>query len=327
MLFDIDRLRPVPRCMQIPLPYALLSFLVTAQVFAQIETRSPPAFTFDWPVPGTVNVAESAVKDGKQARTTYTLVVTRSPEDGSLRIDYEDFEFVEIEGLDLSDPAVLQALAPTLALGAAIPTIVVSPDGEYFGVTDLDGMIEDSVSILKAIDSETVDDERVEQVRGFLKAPQVMEALQTKIGDYWNTWVGYWIAWDIPPSEASESEGVIPMGDVEVPCRIIREHLGVDPEDGTQVRLRMQSLVEGDEAGRTLVEAVGGLFGHMAEDVPLDDIGYVDAAMTTTFTVTTDPRTLKPVAALFDKKVILTEKGGTQRTSEDRREYTFTWTE
>src|SRR5688572_24297348 len=86
--------------------------------------------TFRWPVPAKVTVTEKVFKKGSGATLRYHVSLTRAPDGKRLTLRITNFDFVEVGGRDPHDAAFRKQLAGALQAASALPTLLISPDGE-----------------------------------------------------------------------------------------------------------------------------------------------------------------------------------------------------
>ncbi len=142
--------------------FAFLLFL--AILFTPITTRAAEAFKFDWPIPGRVQVTDTAFKKGKTAKTRYVLKISRMP-NGGAKIGFTDFEFLEFEGFDLESAVMRKHLAPVLAMTKLIPSFKIDRAGNLLEVMGMEEAVEELLQL--------EEDEAVRaQITKALKSPE-----------------------------------------------------------------------------------------------------------------------------------------------------------
>jgi hypothetical protein len=203
---------------------------------ASPASPAPPAaaasFRFDWSPPCRVPVVERVAKNDQGMTLAYAIDV-RPGTDGNLEVRLLDFEILELNGNDVRGPEWRERLKPIQSIASMVPAFVVTPPGEYVGVPDLEGFVE---RLLAQYPAETA-----AQMRDKLLSPAVLAKLQLQISEYWITWVGAWIGWQVAPGQTQRRAGVID------------EHLGMD---GRFARLRrVQVVVDDDGEKRTTFAA------------------------------------------------------------------------
>jgi len=275
--------------------------------------------TFQWPVPSTVVVTDKVTQQGSSSTLRYQVTLTRQG-DGKLAVRMTKFEFLDVGGRDARDPALRKQLRGTLEVASALPTLVVSPEGTFLDVVDLEAMI-DRIAHSSAIPAK----ERVALAKS-MKAPLMAASLKGRSAEFWNVWVGLWAGVDLEPGRSRELKVPTPLPNgsvVERPVRV--SHQGPAGPPG-YVHLAFESTLEGGAAQRKLRAAVqesakevaGSAGQAMDEEVE----GFV---LYTGGEVITDPATLKPAAARSSRRTTVKAKGQPPRTELETHEYTFTW--
>lgn len=292
----------------------------TANAPAQGAPSAPPAkqaLRFDWPDGATAEVTERILKKGRHSTTHYRIATERDGDDWL--IFYRDFEFREVEGLDLQDPSVVAALEKlaTQAVGR-LPPYRVSSDGRWLGV-DMDAFLAAMKGVLP--------DESVATLHKAMAVPGMEAMFDEKLGDVWRTWVELWIGMQLEPGESFD--GAFEVGVLGRPLSIpvTVEHLGA--VDG-RVQLRASSVLEGPAAAA----AVGTMVLQFSESVdgdtplPVSDwktrSDQMQVRRVSTAETVTDPITLLPTQARFEIRVTVTADGE-KRERVEAHEWIFDW--
>lgn len=179
-------------------------------------TESAADFVFAWPVPGTVRVEKSGEKRGP-VKMRYRLDLQRAS-DTEVRVRQRDFEFLEVNGKDATTPEMQQQLAAALALTQAVPDTLVDKAGAYLRIDGIEAMIERVTAYqheargLSAAESERI----VKSMR----SPAMVDALQQACSADWQTWVGAWVGFDVPPQQQREADGVLSMLGASLPAKV-----------------------------------------------------------------------------------------------------------
>lgn len=280
--------------------------------------KAPISFVFAWKMPCRVPVEQIETKKGHTVRLRYMLSAKPGPE-GNMDVDLGDFEFLEMDGQDLTTPKMQAELAPALALTAAMPTMVVSPNGEYLRMRGLDALIDRVLGDM----GKGKGKQREAQIAATMRSPKMMQMMQAKMGDYWNAWVGAWTGLELAPRESREGDDVMEIGGVEIPMRLEYENHG--PVKGTPglYRLSLTSTMAGNSAStgvlalmRSMVQNAGG---ELPADVKVDHLSIVNK-----LEVETEPGTLYPHRARREKTTELVMAGERKKRVEVREE-TFDW--
>jgi hypothetical protein len=274
---------------------------------------------FAWPEGASALVTERILKKGKRATTRYRIVTERR--DGEILVYYRDFAFVELEGVDLSDPKAREALARLESqVAGAMPPYRIALDGTWRGCGDLD--------VLGQALEGVYPPDKLAMLRTLLANPKMREAVESQLENVWDAWAETWIGWELPPG--THNDGVFETNvdgrTVKVP--FIAEHLG---EEGGLVRLRVTTTFQG-----SFEDLVGDLLQAVIESLPPDKrkldpealaAHMRDLKMLTTSIqeATLDPKTLLPKRAMSRTDVVFSggSKGDERRVEE--HEWTFEW--
>jgi hypothetical protein len=227
---------------------------------AKIEEtdRTPIKLTFGWHAPCRVPVLAETEKRGKAARARMVAVLASDGDRLGLRI--EKLEILEVNGYPADSPAVAPHLAMAQAMMAAgMPTRWVSPQGEYLGIDNLDG-------ILDAVTQGLPKTPELTRAMQAMKTPMMRAMMEQNAGDQWNTWVGMWIGLEIAPGGKVDRSAAIELPDgtfAAVPSEI--QHRGTIEGGRGLVLLESTQLLEGPAAAKLMTgmmknmsEAVGG---------------------------------------------------------------------
>lgn len=282
-------------------------------------SQAPSAMTFDWKIPCTVPVEQFSDKKGHKARLRYLLSVKDGP-NGNLDLDMTDFEFIDLDGMDLTAPRMQAELAPALALTSALPTTVISREGEYLGMRGLDEMLERVVKFMRKKSQNPNDEQKILAV---LRSPMMKQTLETQLSEYWNGWVGLWNGLDMAPMETREGDDEVKFGEEVIPTRIRYQHNGPVRGDPDLVSVSFTSAISGNSASQGVLAFIRLMGREGGWPVP-DDLDVDHLSATTTFEAETDPHTLLPRHTKRTKATEIVIKGQ-QMKRLDIREETFDW--
>ncbi len=292
----------------------------TVSAPAQRATSVAPAkqpLRFAWPDGATAEVTERILKKGRRSTTHYRIVTERDGDDWL--IFYRDFEFREVEGLDLRDPRVVAALDKVAAQTVGrLPPYRVSSDGGWLGI-DMDAFLAAMKGVLP--------DETVANLHKAMAVPGMAAMLDEKLSDVWGTWVELWIDMELEPGERLDGAFEVTVLDRPISVPVTVEHLGT--VDG-RVRIRASSVLEGPAAAA----AVGTMVSQFSESVdgdtplPVSDWNSLSDQMEIrrvwTAETVTDPMTLLPAEARFELRVTVTADGE-KRERVEAHEWVFDW--
>ncbi|WNG32352.1 hypothetical protein F0U61_01080 [Archangium violaceum] len=309
----------------------LVSLLFTAGPTLAGPTDAPPkaeapaaapALRFAWPTPSRVTVTERALKKGKRAVMRYDAVLS-ARQGGGYELKLDNFQFLEMEGRDVTKGEQPPGLKAATALASAIPTLVLSSDGQ---VEDLVGFEETMERSLALVPEEQG---MREQIRKVLAQPAMVQAMKQKAGDFWNAWVGAWTGLDLAAGQ--ERSGTVPMqlpsGSVDSVMTV--RHRGPDADRKGAVRLELETVLEGEPFRK----AMAGMVAQMAQGAsapgkapPDFDAMLKSARRVSTVEVVTDGATLRPYS-VRTAHVTKLQVEDELREEREEHEYSFAWPE
>jgi hypothetical protein len=274
--------------------------------------------TFRWPVPATVMVTDKVTRTESSATLRYQVTLTRHGDDLAVRLG--KFEFVEVDGRDARDPALRKQLRATLEMASAQPTILVSPQGGFLDVVDLETVID------HVVHSTAIPAKDRTALAKTMKSPAMLATLKSRSVEFWNVWVGLWAGADLEPGRTRQINlhTSLPNGSlVERPVKVT--HLGPDGPPG-YVHLSFESTVEGGPNQVGLRAAVQNAARDFAASAGKDAGDEVEGlVLFMGGEVITDPETLRPAAARSSRRTTVKLKGQPSRTEIEAHEYTFSW--
>lgn len=280
------------------------------------ETAAMP-LTFAWPAPGRAIVTQEGIKQGRVARLRYELIAEPVEQGRRIEVAIGTPEFLYVQGIDLKSGQVREAMAPTLALFAALPRFRVDRNGQLEQVIGLPEMIDQLSIMLRHSDS---------HVREFLKSPEAIAQLEAKVADYWNAWAGAWVGLTLRAGEVREVAAEAPLFSASVPQRVTVRHLGPAPECGSCVRLRLETLTEGAPLIAGMVQFLENLAARIGAPpgLPIQDL--FETARQAGFVETiTDARTLQPRWVQAERTITIKPKGADALIQEEKMTYSFDW--
>ena len=273
------------------------------------------ALHFAWPVPGRVGVTHRAEKKGHTSTIHYFLVVTRGA-GGTIEVRFEDFTFLDLDGQDLTSPELHDVVEQLRTFTAVIPTMVISPGGEYTGVRGLEEMID---KVLSSNLTRQKDPKKAAATARLMKSPEVKAQLEAKCGDYWNSWVGQWKDLSLAPGETGNAEWQVRLpGGGFASSPVVFEHHGAVPGEPRLVRLSTTALLEGEAARAALSEFTKEI--SQGNSIVIEKMRRETRSSTDT-----DPRTLMP--RRVREEVLLDIKVANHAATKSRQidEYEFDW--
>jgi hypothetical protein len=307
-------------CHAAPAPPPPIAPAATAALAsAPAPPPAPTAFRFAWPVPGRVAVAHRGTKDGQTLTMRYDLTTRRAAEGGPVEVRFERFEFIDLDGVDLRAAEHRPVVAQLQVAVAAIPVLLVSPEGEFVGVTAMDQMID---AVLKLTD-DGKDPKKRAAVSRTMHSPEVKALLEEKTGDYWAVWVGLWKDLRLVPGQRWETmfESKAAGGAV-VRTPTLFEHHGATPGAPGLVRLSMESVTEGEQARA----AAAGLLAEIASQMGQSTMPRVLRVRRELHaSVDTDPDTLRPKRARLETLLEMHLDGHPPARRRQIDEYELDW--
>jgi hypothetical protein len=313
----------------IVIPSALMAFVgetavadPKAAVDKAVSRRgAPTAVGFAWGTPCRVPVTEVTLKKGVTTKMTYEVVLEPAARGSELRLRMEHFDFLEVNGLDVTTPAMRSRLAEAVVLTAAIPAMRIAKNGTYLGVVDL----EKAVAWMLEQPPFNKDPAQAKQVRTMMLSPQMLEILRGKMGEIWQTWVGAWLAGGgLSPGDTAELNETVGFGarNIVAPAKI--SHLGEIAGVPGVMRFRFESDVRGKGLISIARGFLVGLLMEMGVKEP-PELQIAEGSRQELAEVDTEPSTLRPHRALFETKLYLMLRNGKDTRYHERRETTFHW--
>lgn len=293
---------------------------------AQTATRSDNVapsvdarYRFDWSPPCRVPVRERTEKRGSAAVMSY-VVDLRPSARGVLELHLTDFVFIEVNGRDVTRPAIREAMRPALEMIAAVPIMEISVEGEYLGVLDFERMLD---AIETMLTQQGTSPEERARMRAMMSTPEMRWMMEEQIGgQYWRAWVESWIGWSLPPGGTHEKQAMLTLpGGGEGPVTIRTEHLGFV---AGKARLRVTNEIRGP----ALIALIGPLLGQLARELNVDGPPnnlFGDGNRKTVVTVETDPVTLRPHHTRYEMILELEFSNGERREQREVRDVTWDW--
>ena len=297
---------------------AFTFLLFLAILFTPNTTRAAEAFKFDWPIPGRVQVTDTAFKEGKTGKTRYVLKMSKMP-DGNAKIEFTDFELREVEGLDLESAAIRKVLAPSMAMAKLIPSFKVDRSGNLLEVIGMEEAIE---KLLQLEEDEAVRT----QIAKALKSPKLAATMEATAASYWQQWVGYWIGLDLTRGETRDGEQESTFLGVTVDQSVIIKNLGESLNYPGKTHLKLEAVLGGEalvKAAITALREAETRMGRNPNGIPVDLVEQGEKSLIVE--LVTDVQTLMPVYVETEEIVKLKPKGAELRTQIERHKYEFNW--
>jgi hypothetical protein len=300
------------------MPVHLLCLLIL-----QFSAQSAVAeeLKFAWPVPSRVTVTESTLKKGKTAKMRYDIVLSKQSAGDNYEVNFDKFEFLELDGIDLTVPENREQAAPVLkqatALGSMLPALVISPKGNVLDVIGMEKCIESASALLAAADPKVVE---------LLKSPEMVEQMKQKSVDFWRVWVETWLT--APESgKVNAYEMEVPLMGVKLQAPLTVRNEGSSKETGSDVKLIAETILEGEKARQALATMMQNMIAKIPpkEGVkPFSPDMIKSLKRITRLTAVTNPKTLQPSSASSDSLIELAIEDK-QRSEIEKHAYSFDW--
>lgn len=280
------------------------------------------ALRFAWPAGAEARVElrdERAV--GEESRTiVLTMRLRVAPDAAADRVvvRLSDARVVSIDGASPGDIDPSHTLLDvSRVMKSLTPTMVVSRDGRYLEIRDLDRLTREVLA-----------------AAGLPELPGGMEAFSSLLSDVaaedWGTWVGAWLGEPLAPGESTETEREMRLRGARVPVRVTRRGLVPTAPKGC-TRLEA-SAVYPSESVRQYTQ---GFLIDMAREAkelgdndPVASVRFIEKArfspVTETLTVELETATMRPFVAERSRSFTAV-KGRHKVEGSERRTHRFTW--
>jgi hypothetical protein len=201
-----------------------------------------------------------------------------------------------------------------LKIASALPSLLVSPEGRFLDIVGYEAMID------RLMADDPPGPQR-DAVAAMMKSPKMVAALKQRSAEFWYTWVGLWAEHDLAPGDKASARMRLPAFRLQLPSTI--EHAG---REGSAVRLRFSAAPDGKTDRAEIAGAIDGMIDEVAPGQPrkgvlprLDVMRFQIHAE-----VLTEPRTLRPRSATYDRELTVKQEGK-ETSSTEHHEYRFDW--
>lgn len=304
----------------------VLALMVTLHVCCT-AVNAAQELKFNWPVPARVTVTETALKKGQTAKLRYDIVLDKQKTGDDLELKFDNFQFLELNGMDLSAPETQALLGPTVAkltaLQGALPGLQIDKEGTAVDVIGIEGLTEKALSLLP-----NADPKMRESVEALMKSPEGIAQIKQKTKDFWRIWVETWVGCSLAPGQEKTFDTEVPFMNgkpVKVPL-VIRNEGKVTDSPGN-IQLTGLTTLQGEEATKAFAEMMQKMVAQipLKEGVkPFSPDMVQELKRTTKFTVVTNPDTLQPKSARSEIVTDLTVEDK-HKTDTEKHDYTFDW--
>jgi hypothetical protein len=277
-----------------------------------------PELRFAWPTPSRVTVTERILKKGKNSVVRYDATLS-ARKGGGYELKLDKFQFVEMEGRDVTKGQLPPELKAATALAGAIPTLVISAEGQAVDVVGMEEAVERALTM--------VPNEKGmrDQVRAMLSQPAMVQAMKQRASDFWGAWVGAWVGTDLAAGE--ERKGTVPMQlpSGAVDSMVTMHHRGPDASHKGAVRLEMETVLEGEPFRKAMVGMISQMMQAAApQNAPDIETMLKSARRVSHVEVVTDAATLRPYSARM-AQVTKIQMANQEREEREEHEYSFVW--
>ncbi|MDZ4836499.1 MAG: hypothetical protein SGJ27_22210 [Candidatus Melainabacteria bacterium] len=311
---------PFPNSLSLMLNLAgllLISCFLIQPVYGQDELK------FAWPVPSRVTVLETVLKKGKTAKMQYDIVLTAQTTGKNREVCFDKFQFLEIDGTDLSVPENREKLGPVLsqvtALGSIIPTLVINPEGKVEDIIGVEDCVEYALKLLPSADP---------NLSAMLRSPAMIVQMKQKSVDFWRVWVEMWLMCQAAPGKNATIEIEIPIiGGQTITAPLTVRNEGPSGDTGGDIRLSAETVLQGEPAKKAMQHMMQALVSKIPvkEGVkPFSPDMIKSMKRSSKFLVITNPKTLQPRRAESESIIELTIEEQS-KTETEKHEYVFDW--
>jgi len=301
--------------------------LLLSSVLAGQESVDSVHLRFDWPVGMTaiveqewMRISETPVKrDSTSFGSSYRLRV-RAHGRGRL-VTADSFRVAAIAGIPPAALRSSEAERVLSLLGTMQPSFVVSADGEFLELAELDKMKRAMDSLVTSMMPEVGN--TPPQFRQFMERLTSSEALTSQAAEQWNSIVGTWVGadWVVGEAYGASSEEELPLlPGLRVPMEFefsAAERLPCTERgrDSACVLLRMYSAPD-SVAFRAVVSELVKQMGVNAGDIAEALAGM---RMESTIELLVEPGSLRPHRVTQTKFVVVPGPGGSASAPANRR--------
>lgn len=298
---------------------AVVSAPAKAQDAKPAAAKAPVRLRFDWGTRCAVTVTETALKNDHTMRARYRVELSPSTDGRELRVRMADWEFLELDGRDLTRPEMRAEMESALAAVGTVPVLRVSHEGDFLGSIGVEEMVDAFLSAMKMRNPAAP----VDDVRAKMLSPTWRRILEARMGDDWNRWVGAWNGLEMAPNTTEDHALEVPVGGHKLAMPLRYLHLGMVPgaAEGRRIRLRQESSV----AGKDLMPVIATMIPDLPAQMEKEDGPLVGGERTVVLEAETDPVTLRPTRASSDMRIRLVSASGKEHTRRDSKESVFDW--
>ena len=229
----------------------------------------------------------------------------------------------------MDSPEAKAALAPATVAMKAIPPISISADGKAGGIVDFEGYLERLRPELQRMGEEFPQmRELLEGTLRTMRLPMARPMIELRACQPWQTWVEAWGDQELAVgADKLIEEDFGPPGGQQARMQFTLRNHGLVEQPANHVKLSMVAEASGEglkSVSMQLAQELALEMGVEAAELDLDDLD--DLRMVTTTETVTDPHTLRPFWAVYERTVSLSV-GSVVRKQVERRRYWFDWSD
>jgi hypothetical protein len=257
-----EQRRPAVLHTRVSAPLPDLSPMLEAQVTGgskRVDVK------FGWRPPCRIPALQDTDKNGQRVRASFDLVL--EPVRDLLTLRMQHMQVLMVNGETADSPALRGQLASMNALAAAAaPTFLVSMEGEYLGIANLD----QSLDVVEK--STALAGPGMESAREAMRSPQMRAMLEQAAGGYWNAWAGAWLGLQLAPGEHLERTVEIELpGGATMKVPFTLSHRGTIAGTDGMVLLDSVQVLEGPEAARLMLQTIRSMAAQVGGPPPADN--------------------------------------------------------
>lgn len=302
-------------------------FIVVALQICCTAAHAAHEMKFKWPVPSRVGVTETALKKGQTAKLRYDIVLEKQKTGDNLELKFENFQFLEVNGMDLSAPEAQTLLGPLIqklsAMQGALPSLIIDPQGVAVDVAGMETLTDKALGLVPNADSKLR-----ASIEAVMKSPEGVAQVKQKTKDFWRVWVQTWVGCSVAAGKEKTVDTEVPfMNGKMLTVPLVIRNEGKVAESPGDVQLTASTTLEGEEATKAFAE----MMQKLTSQIPVNEGAKPFSAdmvkalkRVTKFTVVTNPNTLQPKSAHSEIVTDVTVEDKSKSDTE-KHDYTFDW--
>lgn len=281
--------------------------------------------SFAWPSPSRFQVEERIQKGRSQAVILHTFDF--SPTNGGHVLRWVGAEHLSINGRPISSDEEKASVSAANQLYLANPPMLIGTNGEFLGAIDVD--VERSLDQMDATLDKINPSRTNSDAPRFKKVftdPESRAIYDRVLSQYWTTWVGAWVGWNVPHKQAVTNDVEIPdESGRPLTTLLIQEHLGKATNNPAHIQLFYEEFVTGKQFAASIEAMLSKADEKWQSGKTNERVRVKEATRAIYYEVITDPHTLKPSWAKRTQRVKAEVVGETATRQQEIREYHFFW--